>query len=187
MGGTTFGLNTIVGGTKSLLKGSVQVILIGGAIEALVKGVGWIQDKGVIAEKIPGTVPGTSLVSGGSSMDTSCANKVSGVYSMDDGSGRLIIVDTSPYTSNGFQYINNCGDHYISIGPTGVVDPSKTVDSIKPVAFSVIDSNLINDFMNAQNSDFVKNILKEMCDGSVNSRRSWRETGRKLTYNIHNQ
>ncbi|MEF9673161.1 hypothetical protein QNM99_17085 [Pseudomonas sp. PCH446] len=50
LGGTTFGLNTIAGGAKSLLKGGVQALLVGAALDQLLKGVDWVMTDGQLTK-----------------------------------------------------------------------------------------------------------------------------------------
>ncbi|MEF9673145.1 hypothetical protein QNM99_17000 [Pseudomonas sp. PCH446] len=50
LGGTSFGLNTIAGGAKSLLKGGVQALLVGAALDQLLKGVDWVMTDGQLTK-----------------------------------------------------------------------------------------------------------------------------------------
>lgn len=187
LGGTSFGLNTIIGGTKSLLKGGLQAVLIGAAIDTLLKGVNWVMTDGVLTKPAAGTAVPTNpsqgqyywTVSANStqwpSAYAACQSLLGGTTVIED----FTLLHASDGSCRGYtaghaqstgavpvnRFGNSCpaGSTFETVNGS-CLGPSTTT----PVLPADIDGVTIDQFVNAQNSDFVKNLLKDVCKGSIN-------------------
>lgn len=197
LGGTTFGLNTIKTGAKSLLKGGLQALLVGVAIDQLIKGVGWVMEDGVVTKPVVGASVPTNADNGEyiwyaqgiySSASEACEGRGKQFY---PGPALLFVSSTTSISDDGktatctptihrsaenadsvtSQYtVSRYGDHC----PSGSALNSSSgscaaAKSSAPVTYADIDSGLVDSFIDAQNSLFVKNLLKDVCNGSTNA------------------
>ena len=153
LGGTSFGLSTIIGGTKSLLKGGIQAVAIGSAIDLLVKGVGWVMDSGGNITKPGYTVGGTYTG----------APRQYGTFTWS-GASFFTVVKADSSALSGCNYTSN-NDPYFGFScfySTAILPPPK------PVISSDITGTTIDNFVNSQNASFVQGLLKQVCQASIN-------------------
>lgn len=191
IGGTSFGLNTIKSGAKSLLKGGVQALLVGAAIDQLLKGVDWLMVDGTLTKKnnTPAPPVNTDQTAGQYSWTS---NPLNGWSSSAKGACERLGELDHGYSSVSVEFLDedsaNCtiygtpfGTQKGYVGRSGSSCPSNSSYSSSaggcvsnaaiaplPVTYADIDSSIIDDWVNAQNSEFVKNLLKDVCHGSIN-------------------
>lgn len=184
LGGTTFGLNTIVPKAKSLLKGGLVAVAAGFAFDKLIEGVGWVMDEGAISKKVDGPPVTTNPAAGEiyfyssgngrySTVLEACTHSSSGYGSFPlsnvhrDGSTWYCTATFPNGTTADIGVAQGGGDCPAgsSLSSTGsCVGAPKLV----PVTPSDIDGISVDQFINAQNSDFVKDLLHQSCAGSNN-------------------
>jgi len=153
LGGTTFGLNTITAGAKGILRGGVATVLAGAAFDQLIKGVGWLIDGGGNISK-PGSTPG-GVYQG--------APHQYGTFTWTNNTQFFTIVKADTNDIPGCQYTSN-NDPYFGFVCSYA---SATLPASQPLVSSDIDGISVDQFISAQNSDFVRNLLKEVCQGSL--------------------
>lgn len=189
LGGTEFGLRTIIPNAKSLLRGGLAGVAAGYAFDKLIDGLGWAMDpktntpvKKVPAGPIKYVPSGTNyawVVEGAaySSAGAACSaiyDKYSpgypdpGMSLSVAGNGAFCRVTSSDWHStsaNIERFGSTCpnGSGYNSV--TGSCDAT-TGGGTK--ALTDADWISVDDFIKAQNSDFVKNLLQQSCLGSNN-------------------
>lgn len=184
LGGTTFGLNTIVPKAKSLLKGGLVAVAAGFAFDKLIEGVGWVMDEGSISKKVDGAPVTTNPAAGEiyfyssgngrySTVLEACTHSSSGYGSFPlsnvhrDGSTWYCTATFPNGTTADIGVAQGGGDCPAgsSLSSTGsCVGSPKLV----PVTPADIDGISVDQFINAQNSDFVKDLLHQSCAGSNN-------------------
>jgi len=197
LGGTTFGLNTIAGGAKSLIKGGLVGIAAGLAFDQLLKGIDWVMADGKPMKQSPGAPVQTNPGSG----DYYYTDNAYGNYSSASDSCLAVAKGTIAgwgpgYSQPGVSSITQLSDSRFNctfsyMGPSGIIGyfpdypifrygnscPAgssysssagaclSTTSTLVPVADA--DYGLVDAFVNAQNSDFVRNLLKQTCQSSL--------------------
>lgn len=192
LGGTTFGLNTIIPKAKNLLKGGLAGVAVGLAFDQLLNGVTWVMKDGVLSKPVAGdpvpTSDGQYQWNGGPQ------------YASDPIAACVVIIGSSSLTAYSPSVIRRSDTSYLCAGtathpangkvdiadygfvtnrvgsgcPSGSTFSSSTGACLsdtpiyKPVAAADIDGVTVDQFVNAQNSDFVKELLRQSCAGSNN-------------------
>lgn len=187
IGGTEFGLNTIVAKSRSLLKGGLAGIAAGVAFDQLLKGLDWVMQDGALMKKQPGQPVPTDPNKGEAWYSSPYGGVYNSVASACQYAAGLRGQTFTSYTFAGGQtYI--CYGTYPGEEPTsmGSVDrhpgtcPSGSISAIDnsscnstagtyvPLTDSDIDSDFLQNWINNQDSQFVKELLRQSCAGSNN-------------------
>jgi hypothetical protein len=180
LGGTEFGLNTIIPKAKNLVRGGLVGIAAGYAFDKMLDGLGWVMTDGAVAKKSQPTVPpdispGDAYWQGSNGAHYADATGYQAFFVGYWGNG------SCSYTSDRFMACQAKLDNGAT--PEGYVElvggtctPPRFMGThgcvLPPTSPTtpLTDSDL--DFMDAwianQNSDFVKNLLRQSCEGSNN-------------------
>ncbi|MEF9673171.1 hypothetical protein QNM99_17135 [Pseudomonas sp. PCH446] len=193
LGGTTFGLNTIAGGAKSLLKGGVQALLVGAALDQLLKGVDWVMTDGQLTKPSGADTP--VKTNAGQYQWTTKTDNVFGsspgeacsIWNSNSWHPNFTVQAVNP-SQNGTVY--DCyayapADQYNPNGylgdvwatgrigsscPDGSTLSAATGSCISntPLMIPVTDADMgaVDAYVNSQNADFVRNLLKNVCQNA---------------------
>lgn len=160
---------------KGLLRANAASIAVGGVISGLVVGLDWVMGEGGQIQKPDGPPTVLGFASNTSSSFTGSCNGIDsyspGFHSSGPGNYQYVISDPA-YTANGFAYVNNCGPGYrVSQRPyTPVVETPASLEPVTPE-----DLDLVDAYVNAQNSDWLRDLLRESCDGSSSPQRCYED------------
>lgn len=160
---------------KGLLRANAASIAVGGVISGLVVGLDWVMGEGGQIQKPNGPPTVLGFASNTSSSFTGSCNGIDGYspgfHSSAPGNYQYVISDPA-YTANGFAYVNNCGPGYrVSQRPYAPV--VETPASLEPVTPEDLD--LLDAYVNAQNSDWLRDLLRESCEGSSSPQRCYED------------
>ena len=156
-----------INAAKGILKNNAASILIGGTIAGLIAGLDWVMGEGGQIQKPDGPPTVLGFASNTSSSFTGSCNGIDGYsqgfHSSGPGNYQYIISDPA-YTANGFVYVNNCGPGYrVSQRPHEPI--VETPASLEPVTEQ--DFDMVDAYANAQNSEWLRDLLRESCAGST--------------------
>jgi len=189
LGGTEFGLRTITPKAKSLLKGGLAGIAAGYAFDQLIDGLGWAMDpktqtpvKKVPAGPIQYVPQGNNYYWSTNGKNFSSAGAAcSDLFSLytpgwPDPSSTLTVTGDTAWcylkasdwhnaSAAIKRYGSTCPDGSAYAADTGSCNAT-TGGTTK--ALTDADWISVDDFIKAQNSDFVKNLLQQSCLGSNN-------------------
>jgi hypothetical protein len=207
LGGTEFGLNTIKAGTKGLIKGGIAGIVAGAALDQLLKGLGWVMEDGAVVKKGDSNTPtpttGTSATNGGnyytwegdhgsvlSSAEAGCFAMLRETGAVQSWGDRAILtMDVIRETSADCHADSNRGDFLVGLstrrfgsGCPPNSDYSQTRGACYGSAYTPLtDQDFIDmdTWINNQDSDFVKGLLKQQCVGSLAPNRCYEELRQK--------
>ncbi|SDW65539.1 hypothetical protein SAMN05444064_105266 [Pseudomonas syringae] len=194
LGGTSFGMNTIKGAAKGLIRGGVPALLTGAAMTGIMTGLDWVMKDGAVVKRgsgAPGPITnlpaqygwrssqagGNDIVFGASSASESCTVMAAQMFPVP-GTARVLGVygfTAQCEWTNRDNPLNTVQWNTSRAGggcPANSSYESSTGACIsdQPQAAPLTDTDLglMDNFVDAQNSDFVKNLLKEACQGSNN-------------------
>jgi hypothetical protein len=195
LGGAEFGLNTIKAGTRGIIKGGVAGIVVGAALDQLLKGLGWVMEDGTFVKKGDANTPtpttGTAATNGGnyyvwegdhgsvlSSAEAGCFAllRETGVVQAW-GDRAILTMDSIHETYAECHADSNRGDFLVGVttrrfgsGCPPNSDYSQTRGACYGSAYiPLTDKDFIDmdTWINNQDSNFVKGILKQQCAGSL--------------------
>ncbi|AOE85583.1 hypothetical protein [Pseudomonas sp. TCU-HL1] len=174
--------------TKNLLKANVGQIVVGGVIAGMVAGLDWVMGEGGQVKKKEQSVGGLPVSTTGNTFapDQICyqkpASQTLGKVTTTTNNGVLYAVIVSPSVGSasglpsGYQFNNNCtqqsnGYTYNAQGywpqsghkVIALTDIQTTLTPLAEADYSKVDT-----FVNGQAADWLKNLLKESCEGSNN-------------------
>ncbi|MBP1143234.1 hypothetical protein JOE33_000179 [Pseudomonas sp. PvP027] len=193
LGGPSFGLNTIKGAAKGLVRGGVPALLAGVAMSGILSGLDWVMKDGAVVKTgsgVPGPVTNLpaqygwrSSQAGGPDIRYGASSALDGCRAMASemfpaGNVRVLgiygfqaqcewVNADNPMNINQWNTSRageGCPANSTYEGSTGACI------SAQPQAGPLTDTDfgLMDNFIDAQNSEFVKNLLKEACQGSNN-------------------
>jgi hypothetical protein len=174
----TVPIGGVAGKVKGLLKTSPGQVAMSAAISAAIAGVGWVMsdDNTTIQKKvstIPDAVAGTyyavtysptGKMYYGLTKSTACgavpggsipAGEVNCFYKISNGSTVAIPI-----------YKYSCASSVWFNPNTGLCDPAFSPTQLVPIADS--DYQMLDPWLNQQSADWLKGLLKETCEGSLN-------------------
>lgn len=185
LGGTTFGLNTIKGAARGVIGGGVAAVVTGLAFDQLIKGLDWVMGDGGLVKNVPGppvqTVEGNYAYAWNDGIQFSSAQQACQVQA--DSQGWVDLTISTRDNGNHFQCNGRPkggvgGGEFATVTrvgngcPTGSTFSGATgsCNSDKKTTAPIVEADYIkmDQFIDAQNSEFVKNLLKESCLGSNN-------------------
>ncbi|MEN4750989.1 hypothetical protein ABEH28_14670 [Pseudomonas sp. Ps21-P2] len=198
LGGTEFGLNTIKAGTKNLLKGGLQAVVIGAALDQLLKGIGWIQGEGgQIQKPVDGasvsTIPANgeyywysqSFANKQFSSATDLCNFLadsggtSSITSMDS-TGTGAVCTYHAYSGGSFDMqMARAGSHCPASSSYSSSKGSCISNDSKPVPIADQDWITMEQWIDNQDSKFVQDLLKQQCVGSLAPNRCYEQLRQK--------
>lgn len=169
---------------KGFLKASPAQIAVNAASYAAVSAVGWIMEEGVkpgggkevtIVKETPGMVQGLNMPYYGVGQ-SSCSfvnSNPDGVYVDSTNSFVYVIQAGSPYTTAPFAWSNNCGSKHLSQATATQFPVVVSEKSKSPVTDA--DLSALDPWLNAQSAAYLSDLLKEVCDGSLNPKACYEE------------
>lgn len=186
IGGTEYGLRTIVPKAKSLVRGGLVGIAAGVAFDQMLKGLDWVMGDGAVVKKSqpiqPSDIlPGDAYWSGGGHTYADPSGFQS-YFTSYWGNGSCSFTSSTVYTckaklDNGAtpeSYAelvgNTCTPPRYFDKHSCVLAPSKPTTPLTEDDLAFIDTWMAN-----MDSDFVKNILRQSCEGSLAPERCYQE------------
>jgi len=183
LGGTEFGLNTIKGAARGLVRGAVPAIIGSLALDALLKGLDWAMVDGAVVKHTPGGPVSTSAANGEYTWGMSVSGHTFTGSDPVSVCAQYFALGNDQITAGYFagtaqtQYV--CGGRSaISANRTGNHCPSNSTlstttgscNSNTPTNTALTDQDFIamDTWINNQDSKFVRDLLVQACVGSNN-------------------